>query len=399
MPMRSRSLFATAVAFILASPAIACPFCSATGETLAGEVAQADFIVYGTLGNAQRDPSEFNKGTTDLKIELVIKDNEYLKGRKSVTIPKFLQASKKDAKQLVFFKVYDGKLDAYRGDEVGGDSKLPEYLKGAIAVRSKDVQTRLRYCFDYLESSDLVISSDAYTEFAMADYKELGDFAKTLAKDSSKSKQVLAWLKDPNARATRFGLYGLILGHCGKADDAKALRALLDDSTRSYSSGLDGVVAGYVLLDPKAGWEYLLTIVGDAKKDFSVRYAGLRTVRFFWENRPDVIPGKQVLAAMQALMTQPDLADLPIEDLRKWKQWDQAPTVLKYGAAESHASIPIVYRAILKFALSAAQADPKNAAAAEFVAKARAKDAKKVEFLESLLKDEQKPIPAPAKSK
>ena len=120
----------------------------------------------------------------------------------------------------------------------------------------------------------------------------------------------------------------------------------------------------------KAGWDYLLTIVGDAKKDFSVRYAGLRTVRFFWENRPDVVPGKQVLAAMQTLMSQSDLADLPIEDLRKWKQWDQTAAVLKYGAVESYNSIPIVYRSIVKFALSAAQANPKNAAAVEFVAAA-----------------------------
>lgn len=392
--MRSRIPFALA-AIVLAWPATApaCPFCSATGETLAGEVAQADFIVYGTLGNAKRDPDEFNKGTTELNIELVIKDHEYLKGKKSVTIPKFLQPSKKGAKQLVFFKIYDGKLDAYRGDEVEGDSKLPEYLKGSIAVRSKDIQTRLGYCFDFLESPDLVISSDAYQEFAMADYKELSDYAKVLAKDPARSKQVLAWLKDPHARSTRFGLYGLILGHCGKAEDAKALRALLDDPTRSYTSGLDGVVAGYILLDSKAGWDYLLSIVGDAKKDFSVRYAGLRTVRFFWESRPDVVPAKQVMAAMQTLMTQPDLADLPIEDLRKWKQWDQTPVVLKYADVESHNSIPIVYRSILKFALSAAQANPKNAAAAEFVAKARAKDAKKVEFLESLLKDEQRPAP------
>src|SRR5262249_25611138 len=144
----------------------------------------------------------------------------------------------------------------------------------------------------------------------------------------------IGWLKDPNTRATRYGLYGMLLGHCGKAEDAKALRALLDDPQRSYTSGLDGVVAGYVMLDEKAGWDYLLSIVGDPKKDFSVRYAGLRTVRFFWESRPDLVPGKQVLAAMQLLMDQADLADLPIEDLRKWKQWDMTSKVLAYADKE-----------------------------------------------------------------
>ena len=108
--MRSRclALIAAALVFAIPAPTPACPFCSATGETLGGEVAQADFILYGTLSNAKRDPDEFNKGNTDLSVELIIKDNEWLKGKKFVTIPKFLQPAKKDAKQLVFFKLYNG---------------------------------------------------------------------------------------------------------------------------------------------------------------------------------------------------------------------------------------------------------------------------------------------------
>ncbi len=392
--MRSRlTLLAAAILFALPSVASACPFCSATGETLAGEVAQADFILYGTLSNAKHDPDEFNKGTTDLAIELKIKDHEWLKGKTSIVIPRFLKPAKEGAKQLVFFKLYNGQLDAYRGEEVPAESKMPDYLKGAIAVRSKDATKRLTYFFDFLESPDLVISSDAYSEFGSADYKEVRALADSWASDAAKSKQILGWLKDPNTRATRYGLYGMLLGHCGKPEDAKALRELLDDPKRSYTSGLDGVVAGYVMLDPKAGWEYLLGIIGDAKKDFSVRYAGLRAVRFFWESRPDIISKKQVLEAMKLLMDQSDLADLPIEDLRKWKQWEMVPVVLNYATRESHNTIPIVNRAVLKFALSAAQADPKNAEAVEFAGQARAKEPKKVEFLESLLKDEVKPAP------
>ena len=114
----------------------------------------------------------------------------------------------------------------------------------------------------------------------------------------------------------------------------------------------------------------------------------------WWESRPDVIGKAQVLDAMKVLMDQSDLADLPMEDLRKWRVWELTPVVLGYAAKESHNTIPIVTRAVLKFALAAAAADPKNTAAADFVAEARKKDPKRVEFLESLLKDEQKP-PAP----
>lgn len=402
--MRSRSILPAVVAVVLAAVpgiAVACPFCSPTGETLAGEVGQADFILYGSLSNPQPDPADataFNKGTTDLTVDLVIKDHTAVKGKKVVTIPKLIRADPKqpNLKHLVFFKLYAGQLDAYRGEGVPADSKLPEYLKGAIDARPKDSVARLTYFFGHIESPDLVISSDAYSEFGYAEYKEVRELADKWKATPEKAGQLLAWLKDPNTRATRFGLYGMILGHCGKADDAKALRALLDDPNRSYTSGLDGVLAGYIMLDPKAGWEYLLRVIGDTKKDFSERYAGLRTVRFFWESRPDVIPNAQVLDAMKVLAEQSDLADLPIEDLRKWKAWGLSGYVLAYAGKESHNTIPIVNRAVLKFALAAAQADPKNAAAAEFVEKARQKDPKKVEFLESLLKDEQRP-PAPAK--
>lgn len=394
----TRLAAAALAAALLAAPAAACPFCSPTGETLAGEVGQADFILFGTLGNPKRDPADptaFNKGTTDLTVELVIKDHESVRGKKVVTLPKYIPADPKGAnlKHLVFFKLYGGALDPYRGEGVPANSDLPKYLQGAITVRGKAPAERLSYFFDYLENADLVISSDAYSEFGYADYKEVRELTDRWKNDPAKPAQLLNWLKDANTRATRFGLYGLLLGHCGKADDAKAIRALLDDPMRSYTSGLDGVLAAYVMLDKKAGWDYLLGVVGNPKKDFSERYAGLRTVRFFWENRPDLIPREQVLDAMKVLMDQADLADLPIEDLRKWRTWELTPVVLGYAARESHGGIPIVRRAILKFALAAVQADATNKAAAEFVQAARQRDARQVEFLETLLKDEARPAP------
>ena len=137
----------------------------------------------------------------------------------------------------------------------------------------------------------------------------------------------------------------------------EAIRALLDDKERSYVSGLDGVVAGYILLDPKAGWEYLLGLIKDPEKDFPVKYASLKTVRYFWEFRSDIIPQKQSLDAIKILMDDPDIADMPIEDVRKWKLWDLTPTVLGYAKKESHSGTPITMRAILKFAIMASWAD------------------------------------------
>jgi hypothetical protein len=367
--------------------ASACPLCNPTGTSFANEVAQADLILYGTLSNAKGDPEAFNKGSTDLAIDVVIKPHDTVKGKKAITIPRYVPPTEKNVKYLIFFNVVNGQLDPYRGEEVPADSNLPKYLQGAIDVRQKDVVTRLRYFFDYLEDKDTVISSDAYNEFAVADYKEVRELAEKLPAET-----LLKWIKDPNTRGSRFGLYGLLIGHCGKPEHAKALRELLEDKERSFSSGLDGVLAGYIMLDPKGGWEYLTSLVkGDS--EFPVKYAALRTARVFWEYRPDVVPQKQVLEVMKVLMDQPDIADMPIEDIRKWKVWDLTPVVLGYAKKESHNTIPINNRAILKFAIAASWADPKNETAANFVVEARKKDPRRVEFLEELLKDEIKPPP------
>ena len=364
-----------------------CPFCNPPGQTLTAEVQQADFILYGTLSNATPDPTGgFGKGSTDLKVELVIKSHDAIAGKKTLTIPRYIPPDGKNTKYLIFFNVFNGQLDPYRGEPVAADSKLPDYLKGALAVREKDAVTRMKYFFEFLEDPDLVISTDAYSEFGVAEYKEVRPVAEKLPADT-----LLKWLKDPNTRPTRFGLYGLLLGHSGKKEDAKAIRTLLDDPNHSFTSGLDGVLAGYVLLDPKAGWDYLTAMVSDPSKEFPQRYAALKTVRFFYEYRPDVVAQPQVMEAMTKLIAQSDLADLPIEDLRKWGCWDQTPLVLSYADKESH-NIPIVKRAILKFAVAAAAQKP---AAAAFVKQAREKDPKKVQLVEDLLKDEQKPA-APA---
>jgi hypothetical protein len=375
----------------------ACPFCSPTGTTLTGEVAQADFILYGTLSNAQRDPNDpnaFNKGTTDLTIELVIKSHDMVKDKKKVTIPRYVPPDGKNNKYLVFFNIFNGQLDAYRGESVPADSKLPDYLKGALEVRQKDTITRLRYFFDFLESEDIVISSDAYSEFGYADYKEVREIGPKLP-----AATLLKWLKDANTRGSRLGLYGLLLGHCGKTEDAKAIRALLDDKDRAFTSGLDGVLTAYILLDAKAGWEYLTGLMKDGDKEFPVKYAALKTVRFFWEFRSDVIAHAKSVEAMKYLMDDADIADMPIEDMRKWKVWDSTPLILSYASKETHSGTPIIMRAVLKFAIVAAWADPKNKAAAEFVSAARAKDPKRVQFLEEVLKDEMKATApaAPAK--
>src|SRR6516165_8251254 len=85
------------------------------------------------LANPQFDPAAQYQGTTDLTIETIVKNHEFLKDKKVITLNHYLPVDKKSTtKYLVFGDVFRGKLDAYRGVPLRADTKIAEYLKGAL---------------------------------------------------------------------------------------------------------------------------------------------------------------------------------------------------------------------------------------------------------------------------
>src|SRR5882762_2879755 len=75
----------------LAAPVAACPFCSMQGQTLVGDVNQASMVLYGTFSNAKPGAGDdLGGGTTDLKIDAVIKKHEILGDQKAVTLPRYM---------------------------------------------------------------------------------------------------------------------------------------------------------------------------------------------------------------------------------------------------------------------------------------------------------------------
>ncbi len=402
--MTTRLVLAAAALICLGVPARACPFCSSGGPSFTQEINLADFIVLGTMTNARRDvDGDLTKGTTDLVIDAVVKPHPYLAGKTTLRLPRYVPADPKTAndKFLVFCQLYTPPadlaaaavasplaiasngavtLDAIRGEPVRADSKIADYLKGAFEVRQKDTLTRLSYFFNYLDSPEFVVSADAYNEFAVTDYADVRKVGPALP-----TAKLLKWLTDPATPRNRVGLYGLLVGHGGRPGDAAAVRKLLDAPDNKFASGLDGLMAGYTLLDPKAGYEYLLGQLKRPDADFQARYNALKTARFFWDYRPDVVSHDQVLEAVKIIVAQPDMADLAIEDLRKWGVWGLTGYVLSFADAREHAAIPITRRAILKFALAA---PVEQKAAKEYADRIRREDPERVKYVEQTLKDE-----------
>ncbi len=372
LPLPLAALILTA----LSAPTTACPFCSMQGQTLAGEVTGADMVLFGTLANAN-----VKNDTTDLVLASVVKTNALVAGKKVVTLPKYIEPDKlTHYKFLVFCYVFKGKIDPYRGMAMKPDSDIVAYLKGVQELKDKKPAQRLPFYFKYLDNADPEISMDAFKEFANADYKDYREMAKKLPPE-----KLAGWLRDRNTSGFRIGLYGSLLGHCGNDKDAALLRSLVDDPERKLSSGVDGVLAGYVMIKPKEGWEYTKNLMKDSSKEFLMRYAGLRAARFLHDFRPDLVDKKELADGVAQLLSQKDIADLAVEDLRKWGCADMTNRVLALRETETYTSLPIVRRAVLRFALSF----PDVADDAAYVAEQRKSNAQGVSEAEEILKLEQ----------
>jgi hypothetical protein len=392
--MQRTLLGALWLVLLLPSPARSCRIYLDL-RTLRQEVAEASAVLCVKLARATppNPDGPGGEGVTDFIIEKTLKKHPVLAGRDILTYPHYLPPKKGVPQRFLLFVDIDnkGRPDPYRGIPLGARSDLPRYVEGILKIKDKKTTVRLRFYFDYLHHAEEEIASDAEKEFEKADYKDCRAVAETLPAD-----WLRAWLRDPATRPRQLGLYASLLGHCSKnkAADAKLLRSLVEDPARRAinARGIDGLLAACVMLQPKEGWEYLRGILLDPRQDFLMRYAALRAVRFFGNDRSDIIARKDSVLALNQLLDQEDIADLAIEDLHKWKCWDVTDRILALKDKESY-DVAIIRRATLRFALCS----PQKAAKA-CVEEQRKRDEQSVLDAEELLKFEQS-APPPVVSK
>jgi len=366
-----------------ASRSTACPFCAQAGKTLLEEVNDADMVMYGSFNNQR---SVDGGDVVDFQIESVVKSHDAIKDKKVITLQRYVRDVGKDQRWLAFCTMHKGKIDLYMAQLVSADSGIDKYLTQALQYqdRKKEPAKRLRFFFDYLDNPEPEIANDALKEWSLADYKDYGDLAKDLPAD-----KLTKWLSDPKTPPLRIGLYASLLGHCGKQDHAAEHLALLkkmaNDPAERATMGLDGILAGYILLDPKDGWKALSDILSAPKLSFYARNAALRTARFFWDIRTDVISKEQIVTGVCQLLDQSDIADFAINDLTKRDEWGPLEEILALDTKPSH-DIAIIHRAILRYALSVPQDKDSKGLAKQFVEKKREKDPDWVRQAEDLLK-------------
>ena len=111
----------------------------------------------------------------------------------------------------------------------------------------------------------------------------------------------------------------------------------------------------------------------------------MRATRFLHDYRPDLVGKKELADGVAQLLNQKDIADLAVEDLRKWGCADMTDRVSGLKQTEAYTTLPIVRRAVLRFAPSF----PNVPADAAYVTEQRKTNGQGVSEAEEILKLEQ----------
>ncbi|WP_299470134.1 hypothetical protein, partial [uncultured Gimesia sp.] len=252
----------------------ACPFCSAPSLTLTEQLSQSDVAVLAQWSEAEKGTLD-KAGKTVFEIKEIIRqsDKDKLKVGEQITINRHRPGKKGN----LFLLLGTKGTSVDWGDPIEVTETSFHYISQAPAPEEK-TSKRLRYFIKFLEFPDQMISNDAYAEFANAPYEEITPLAKELPRE-----KIRKWIVDPETPVTRLGLYGLLLGLCGQQADVAFMEKKINEPTKDFRLGIDGVISGYLLLTGAEG----LDKIDQSKfvpKDvaFSETYAAMQALRFMW---------------------------------------------------------------------------------------------------------------------
>lgn len=356
----------------------ACPFCSAPSLTLTEQLSQSDVAVLAQWSEAEKGTLE-KAGKTVFEIKEIVRqsDKEKLKVGEQIIINRHRPGKKGN----LFLLLGTKGTSVDWGDPIEVTETSFHYISQAPAPEEK-TSKRLQYFLKFLEFPDQMVSNDAYAEFANAPYEDITPLAKDMPRE-----KIRKWIADSNTPITRLGLYGLLLGLCGQESDVAFMEKKINEPTKEFRLGIDGVISGYLLLTGAAG----LDKIDQTKfipKDipFSETYAAMQALRFMWTYSDGRISKDRLRKSMRLLLDRPELTDLVVADLARWNDWSVLDRLMKmYGTGDY--DIPSIKRAIVRYLLVASKGKNKKGKGAD---PATAEKAKKL--LDQLRKEDPKTV-------
>jgi len=333
--------------FLLPCPAPACSLCGAMSRSmsLAYEYNESAVVLYGTLANPKLGTKP-GMGTTEFHVERIVKnDAGFPKDQKVLLLSRYLPIldAKTPPKHVMFVRSPKENLEPYWGKEISSPAVL-DFLAELHKLRGNPAEV-LIHAAKQFDHADVNVADEAFMIFAKADDKLIAQMAKKLSPVNLRKL-----VKDPDLEPERMSMFAYLLGACGDANDVEVLRSLIKNPPRRFYKSYEGILAGYITMQPAEGWALANETLTNGKHSFLLRFATLRTLRFFYNARPDEA-GPRVMNGLSLALGQSDIADIAIEDLRKWKRWEHTKDVVACWDKNGFQSA-IVKQSIIRYALA-----------------------------------------------
>lgn len=298
---------------LVAGPiASACPFCSAVSQTLRQEMEVMDAVVVATALQSDLTRNA-DTGQIKMRIETVLKGGEHVEAGQEVTAVYFGDVAKGRRFMLSGVDPRDMQWSC-----LPLTPKSEKYLEKITQLADKEPSERLLFYYEYLQDEDSMLSRDAYDEFASTPYDEIQKIKSALDHDT-----LVTWIQDPEMSPDRKRMYLTLLGICGDQEDLPMLESMLKSTQKSSRSGLDALIACYLTLAGEQGLPVIDELFLENKQaSYADTYAAIMAVRFHG-SEGGVIARSALVQSLHHILDRPDLADLVIPDLARWKDWSQ----------------------------------------------------------------------------
>ena len=344
------------------SPVQACPFCTATSQTLSEELDSAELSVIARLVEPAEpfdatatslDDLDPDAGTAKFEVVEFVRGEQKFPALKELRVVYFGEA---DEEKLFLINGLDAGLPpANRTQVADWSTPLPLSDRGVAYVKKLETlppkgADRLAFFQRYFEDPEPLLAQDAYDEFARAPYAEVIALG-----DRMDRQQLMRWIDDSEVGPTRRRLYLTMLGVCGKVEDADKLEAMLNydfqqmqpalntlvtlvglqgsplgaslvpelvrADVRRQQQCLDALVAAYLKLKGPEGLPLINErFLANPDAEYTHVYATIMALRFHGEET-DVLPREQLLESMRLVLDNPEISDQVIPDLTRWEDW------------------------------------------------------------------------------
>ncbi|MDA8564215.1 hypothetical protein N9L06_07180 [Mariniblastus sp.] len=298
-----------------------CPFCQAINLTFAEQLEAKDVAVVAKLLKLPKPVSDPDADLPKASMEItkVLKGGDYVAvGMKFNVV---VVGTYPVGQQFLVMGVNPPEISWTT--PMKASDRVFKYLE-TIQSLPESGADRLAFFQDYFEDEESVLAFDAYDEFAKAPYEDLINLKPRMPKE-----KLVSWIKDPELSHNRRRLYLTMLGVCGGAEEAKVLEGFIESGDRRQQAGLDALLASYLTLKGADGLPLIVdTFLKNSETEYVDVLAAVQALRFHG-TEVDVVPKKDIVAAVRHVLDRPRMADMVIPDLARWEDWSVMERLVK----------------------------------------------------------------------